>query len=100
MRLVQAVAAEGAGAAFAGFVVGACPASVRPASRWASGGSGSWSSLALAAGLGLPVFVFWCGSGPPALPAAWGAWSLVAAGPFSGAWCLSPSPPAQQLPLF
>jgi len=96
--LVRAVVASGPGASFVAFVSAPCPAGIAPARSWRSGRpvSGSWSALALAAGLGLPVYVFWCGSGKPALPAAWGSWSPVAAGPFAGGWELGPA----QLELF
>lgn len=77
-----------AGSWFVGFVVSPCPAGVAPARSWSSGSSvsGSWSSLALAAGRGLPVLVVWCGPGAPALP-AWpgGSWSPVASVPWSSA---------------
>jgi hypothetical protein len=72
--------------AFAG---GPCPAYIFPARKWESGmpPSGTWSTLALAAGMGLPVVVFWCAPGPAALPAwpGW-SWSPVTAGPFAGSW--------------
>lgn len=89
VRLVRAVARRRffSGSAFVGFVSSPCPAGVLPARRWSSGSSasGSWSSLALAAGWGVPVFVFWCAPGPPALPSSWsGSW--VPAAP-SGVWC-------------
>lgn len=99
--LVRAVAASGpgAGAGFVGFVSSACPAGVVPAGSWRSGvpASGSWSTLALAAGAGLPVVVFWCGpwpgpGGSPPLP-AWpgGAWSPAAAsGCWAAGWLWSP----------
>jgi hypothetical protein len=59
--LVRAVAASGPGAAFVGFVAAPCPPGVVPARSWRSGSppSGSWSTLALAAGRGLPVTAFW-----------------------------------------
>jgi hypothetical protein len=97
VALVRAVAASGAGAGFVGFVSSPCPAGLLPSpssSACFSGlGSGSWASLALAAGLGLPVVVFWCGPAAPAavLPLAWGVWSPVASGPFAGGWLLSPA---------
>ncbi len=79
--MVRAVAASGPGAGLVGFVAGPCPAGIRPARSWRAGSppSGSWSTLALAAGLGLPLVVFWCGPGPAQLP-AWpgGAWSAAA----------------------
>ena len=75
VALVRAVAAGGG--ALVGFVASACPAGIAPASSWRSGRpvSGSWSSLALAAGLGCAVAVVWCASGAPRLP-SWvgGAW--------------------------
>lgn len=85
VRLVRAVGAD-VGAAFVAFVDRACPAGVFPGSSWSSGSSpsGSWSSAALAAGLGVPLFVFCCG--PVGLPSWGGAWSFVAAGPFAGSW--------------
>ena len=103
---VRSVAA--AGGSWVAFVSsGACPAGVVPGGSWSSGGaspSGSWSSCALAAGLGLPVFVFWCAAGAPVLP-GWvgGSWSLVLSGWAAGSWCWLPvrSPvTAAQLSLF
>jgi hypothetical protein len=52
---------------------------------WPSCGSGSWSSLAAAARLGLPVFVFPAGGFPLPLLGA-GAWSPVGAGSLCGSW--------------
>ncbi|MCP4283907.1 MAG: hypothetical protein GY792_05585 [Gammaproteobacteria bacterium] len=77
-----------------GFAVGPCPAGIAPARSWRSGrpASGTWSTLALAAGLGVPVVVFWCRSARATLP-AWGQWSAA-----SGGWQLHPS--AKQLDLF
>jgi len=79
------------------FTSGPCPAYIFPARKWESGmpPSGTWSTLALAAGLGLPAFLFWCTPGPPALPdwPCW-SWSPVAAGPFAGSWRLGLSRPA------
>lgn len=54
------------------FVSSPCPAGVKPSRSFRGCGSGSWGSAALAAGLGKPVRVFWCGSGPAVLP-AWAA---------------------------
>jgi hypothetical protein len=74
-----------AGGVLFSFPSGACPAGVVPASRWVSGSSpsGSWSSLALALGLGVPCLV-WLPSAvvPPAsfglcrsgFPFAGGCW--------------------------
>jgi hypothetical protein len=51
------------------FPSGACPVGLVPSSSWRSaGGSGSWGSLALAVGLGLPCFVF----SPAGVPSGWG----------------------------
>jgi hypothetical protein len=89
MALVRAVAASGPSARFFGFVVGPCPRSVAPSASssacFCGGGSGSWASLAFAVGLGLPMVVFWYGSGAPALPSWWGgSWSPVSVGRVSG----------------
>lgn len=73
--LVAALAASPS-PALIGFVQIGCPAGIVPAARWLPGRptSGSWSSLALAAGLRVPVGVVFCA---PLLapPAAWGDWS-------------------------
>lgn len=97
--LVAAVAASGPGAGLVAFVSAPCPAGLLPAASpsraFAGLGSGSWASCALAAGVGLPVVVFWCGSGSFAPPPAWGSWSPLSSGPWAGAWLLSPpAPPA------
>ncbi len=65
-----------------GFVAAPPP---RPfgAGAWPSSGSGSWSSLAAAARLGLPVFVFPAGGFALPLLGA-GAWSPVSAGSLVG----------------
>ena len=100
VALVRQVVA--AGGVLVGFVSAACPAGIVPATSWRSGASvsGSWSSLALAAGLGAGVVVFWCGPGEPLLP-AWGDWS-AAVDPFcvpaGHGWVCSPS--AVQSSLF
>ena len=83
--LVSTVSSSGPGAGFVGFVSSPCPADLAPSpssSRCFRGlGSGSWASLALAAGLGLPVVVFPAGLSPAYLPASWGSWA-----PLSGTW--------------
>ena len=90
---VRAVAA--AGGVWVSFPSSACPAGLVPSSspsRCFSGlGSGSWASLAFAAGLGLPCLVFL----PPgvSVPPCWG---FVAG---AGGWFLLPAP-AAQLALF
>lgn len=84
--LVSAVAASGPGAGLVGFVSSPCPESLVP-SRFRSAcfsgsGSGSWASLAYAAGLGLPVVVFPVGLAPSdCLPSSWGSWLAL-----SGRW--------------
>jgi hypothetical protein len=81
VRLVRAVVAAPQPAGFPSFyafVSGPCPAGIAPAPRWSSGASpsGSWSTAALAAGLGLRLSVFWCAPGAPALPSwAPGSWA-------------------------
>jgi hypothetical protein len=72
------------------FPSGACPAGLVPSSSWRSaGGSGSWGSLALAIGLGVPCFVF-C---PAGVPSGWGF------EPLGGGWFQS-VPVGDQLSLF
>jgi len=101
-RLVAGSAGSAGGAPFVGFVAGACPAALVPArsSRrcFAGSGSGSWASLALAAGRGCAVSIFWCGAGAPVLP-AWpgGAWVPCSAGWLAGSWSWVPTVAA---PLF
>ena len=75
-RSAACVRAVGAvGGLWVSFPSGVCPAGLLPSSRWVSaGGSGSWGSLALAMGLGVPSLVF-CPSG---LPSGWGFQSLGA----------------------
>lgn len=74
----------------------ACPAGLRPGPAWRSGfGSGSWATAALAAGLGVSVFVFLPAGVQP--PAAWGAWSLVGGGALAGAWSLAARPAQAKL---
>ena len=90
--MVRAV--EASGGAVVGFVSSSCPVHPRSgkpllpsvsSSRCFGGfGSGTWATLAFAAGLGLPVVVFLCGVGRSALPSGWGG-SWVPAGP-AGPW--------------
>lgn len=95
--LVRSLAACCPGAPFVGFVSSSCPAGVVPGRSWRSGASpsGSWSSLALAAGLGLSVVVCRVGLSGASLP-VWpgGSWSVC---PVSGGALWVPSP---QLSLF
>lgn len=94
LACVRFVVGGGPGSGLVGFVVGPCPPGVVPASRWRSGlpPSGSWSSLALAVGLGLPVVVFWCASGRPVLP-PWsgGSWVCAGSGVWAAGWRWAPS---------
>lgn len=89
---VRACVAAGSGSAWVAFVTGPCPAGVLPARSWCSGRptSGSWSEVALAVGLGLPVVVFWCASGPAALPAWGGAWVTAGRGVWASGWRFVP----------
>ncbi|MCZ7568899.1 MAG: hypothetical protein M5U01_09980 [Ardenticatenaceae bacterium] len=83
VAMVHAVAASGPGAGLVAFPAAPCPAGLVPARSWRACGSGTWSSAALAAGLGLPVVVF--PAGWPWAPPAWpgGSWQPAAAG---GVW--------------
>ena len=71
-----------------------CPAGLSPSARsrecFAGFGSGTWASVALAAGLGLRVFVLHAGA-PSGLPAWPRGWHPVRLGEFP-AWALSPMP--------
>lgn len=91
VAMVQAVAASPS-PFMVGFVSVACPPGVAPSpvagQCFCGGGSGSWATLALAAGLGVPLVVFWCGPGAPLLP-GWGSW-VAAAGPLAGGWQFAP----------
>jgi hypothetical protein len=94
---VRACASSGPGSAWVAFVSGPCPAGVVPARSWRSGrpASGSWSEVALAVGLGLPVVVFWCAPAPVALPSWGGAWSPAGRGVWASGWRFVP--PASSL---
>jgi len=96
--LVRAVAASGSGAGLVGFPAAPCPAGVAPARAWRVGSppSGTWSSLALAAGLGVPVVVFPLGGARlPAWPG--GSWVRADAAVWASGWRWSPA--ARQLAL-
>lgn len=88
-----------AGGLWCSFPSVACPSRVRPSRSWCSSGSGSWSSLALAAGLGCSVVVCLPVGASFSLP-SWvgGSWvrvgSAVGCGSFFR-WVASPvaSPP-------
>ena len=84
VAVVRAVAAGGPSALWLAFPSGPCPPGLvpsrQPSACFSGHGSGTWASLALAVGLGVPALVF--------LP------SGVAAPPASGAgaWPLAPVP--------
>jgi hypothetical protein len=81
-RSAACVAAVGAGGLWVSFPSGCCPAGLLPSRRWVSAsGSGSWGSLAVAAGSGLACLVF-C---PGGVPAGWAFSSL------GGGWWLRPA---------
>ena len=89
---VKACASAGPGSAWVAFVAGPCPAGIVPARSWRSGrpASGSWSEIALAVGLGLPVVVFWCAPGPSVLPAWGGSWVPAGRGVWVSGWRFVP----------
>lgn len=79
------------------FPAAPCPAGIVPANRWQSGftPSGTWSTAALAAGLGVPVTVFFV---PPAQLPAWaGSWLPVTVAGYTG---YQYQPAATQTALF
>lgn len=84
---VRACAAGGG--VWCAFPSAPAPAGLRPSARasacFGGFGSGTWASLALALGLGLPSVLFLPAGAPPA------GWGLVAAG---GGWFIA-EPPAQ-----
>lgn len=79
-------ALAGSGGCLVSFPCAPCPPGLLPVRSWPGGvGSGSWGSVALAAGLGVPLFVLpAAGALGPSLPSSWGSWSPapgVASGP-------------------
>lgn len=75
--LVSACAS--AGALWVSFPSSACPVGLPVSSSWVSSGSGSWSSLSLAAGSGCACLVF----SPSGLPAfGWSGFSSLGSGWF------------------
>ena len=92
---VRAVAAAGAclPPLWVGFPSGACPAGLVPSASssraFCGSGSGSWASLAFAAGSGVPCLVF--GFAPPS------GWGFVSLG---GGWWFSGWPSSSQLSFF
>ena len=73
VAVVRAVAAGGPSALWLAFPSGSCPVGVLPSRQssacFSGHGSGTWASLALAVGLGVPALVF-LPAGVPA-PSAW-----------------------------
>lgn len=107
--LVSAVASSAGSSAVAasglvGFVSSPCPPTLvpspSPSAAFSGHSSGSWGSLALAAGLGLPVVVFpfppsGYGRGPE-LPRFWpGSWAPVERPAWAGGFRFLPDPPRQ-----
>ena len=95
--LVSAVSVSGLGCGFVGFPTRPCPSGVIPSQAWQSCGSGTWSTLLLAAGKGVSVVVVPVGWRwqPPAWPGRWEpagrAW------PWSAGWRWVPGPGALEL---
>lgn len=90
--VVAAVAAAGSSGLWVSFPSGRCPSGLVPCRSWrSSSGSGSWGSLALAAGSRVPCLVF----SPAGFPSGWG-FSVTGTG-----WgFLQPASVAVQLSLF
>ena len=85
------------------FPLGACPSGVAVSSSFRGCGSGSWGSVALALGLGVPVLVV----SPVGVGSAWigslaSSFRCVGVAPCGGSvWCSVPVPPVGgQLSLF
>ena len=72
-----------------GLVTSPCPSGIVPAKSWRSGKpvSGSWSTIALAAGLNVPIVVFLLGKHEHELP-NWGNWATAGVGVWAGGWRL------------
>jgi hypothetical protein len=70
------------------FPLSPCPAGLLPGRSWSVSGSGSWSSAALAVGLGVPVVLFLPAGCAP--PAGWG-FCAVSSGLFAGGWLAVPA---------
>ena len=102
VREVWASARLGRGSGLIGFPHDPCPPSILVSSdsriAFPGAGHGTWSTLALAAGLcaegaetAIPILVFWCNDGAPQLAAHWPGmrWQVVGGkGVFATAWRL------------
>jgi hypothetical protein len=75
------------GSGLVAFVATPPPRPVRVGTSWSPCGSGTWSTVALAAGLGLPVVVFPIQAGAGVLP-AWpgGSWRPAGTGVWARGW--------------
>jgi hypothetical protein len=99
--LVSAVAVSGVGCGLVAFVSSACPRGLFPSASssacFAGFGSGSWASVALAVGSGVPVVVFPCGLPPSSSLPSWsGSW-VACSGSFTGGFRFVPA--AASLPF-
>jgi hypothetical protein len=93
-HLVRSVASGHApGTGLVAFVAAPPPRPVRAGTSWSPCGSGTWSTVAMAAGHGLPVLVFPVGLSPAALPPlGQGRWQpAAAAGLWARAWRWQPA---------
>jgi hypothetical protein len=91
--LVSALALGGG--CLVSFPDGPCPPGLSPCSSWRSaGGSGSWGSVCLALGLGVPVLLYCPGPVVLAPPSVAGRFAPVAGAP--GWWVSSPLVAVQQ----
>ncbi|MCF8245527.1 MAG: hypothetical protein K9J37_13635 [Saprospiraceae bacterium] len=92
--LVSALAA--AGGCLVSFPGGPCPVGLAPCSVWRpSGGSGSWGSVCMALGLGVPVLLYSPGPVVIAPPAVAGRFVAVAGA--AGWWVSASLVPVQQV---
>ena len=82
--VISLLSGRGHGAGLVAFVTAPPSRSVRAGPSWSSCGSGTWSTIALAVGHGLPVIVFPVGLTPSVFPAfGAGRWQAAAT---TGVW--------------
>lgn len=102
VAFVAAVARSGSGSGLCAFVSSPCPSPLVPSASssrcFAGFGSGSWASVALAVGLGVPVVVFPCVpagvSAVSVLPSGWsGGWVAAGGGVWASGFRFVPSAP-------